>query len=411
MRFFFNTPAYKPAYRFGGPIHSVAALAEGLVKRGHFVRVASSNLDVTEKFDIELGVDHDIEGVQVRYFDAQKTLLQKTGIPYFSKAAVCRLGPEFREWLHSVGPSTDVFHSQISYQTNSLMVARYAKEHGKVYFYHQRGNLDPVRLQSGKWKKSLYIWLKERPTLLLADALLALTPHEMESYRRFAPNARIELSPNGIDAGFAARGSRNLSGPIAALLNRITDEPVLLFMSRLHGLKGPDIFVDAAIGALKNGARFHAIVAGPDEKQMEDALRSKVQDAGLTERVHFTGAISGDNKLAVLKRADLFVLPTLSEGFSMVILEALSCGCAVLTTPGAYFEEIETAGAGKIVDRTVEEFSKAMADFVAAGRSSMQELGKRGQTLVAEKYTWDSVIDRYVELASELVAKKKFDSK
>src|SRR4029077_7836067 len=79
MRFLFNTVFYKPAKGGGGPIHSVSSFAEELVRRRADVTVATSNRDIPGSIEVATSLDHWIEGVRVRYFEARPTRLQRTG--------------------------------------------------------------------------------------------------------------------------------------------------------------------------------------------------------------------------------------------------------------------------------------------------------------------------------------------
>jgi glycosyltransferase involved in cell wall biosynthesis len=402
VRFLFNTSCYKPACKQGGPLHSVAALAEGVAKRGHEVFVTAPNRDLNDQLDVDLSKTHLIDGVYVRFFNAEPTLLQRTGIPYFSKAGVYALGPEFAAWVGSVGSSIDAFHSHIAFTPSNRVVSRYARENGKVYFYNQRGNLDPVRLELGKWKKRVFIHLVEKGIMRRADVLLALTEYERGTFRRFAPHNRVEVIPNGIDAGFGEGDLGTPSQPVHDVLKRCGDEPVIFWMSRIHPFKGPDVFVEGSVRALKEGARFQAIVSGPDEVGLEKQLKGAVAEAGLEDRFHFTGPVGGADRMALLRRADVFVLPTPSEGFSMVILEALACGCAVITSRGAHFPEIESADAGSIIDLNADAYGKCISEYVGRGRSDLSRQGRNGTRLVQERFTWDSIVDRYLSLTAEL---------
>ena len=116
-------------------------------------------------------------------------------------------------------------------------------------------------------------------------------------------------------------------------------------------------------------------MAGPDEAGLLPELITKVQAAGLENRFHYVGVLVGDDKLALLRRSDCFVLPTLAEGMSMVLLEAMAAGCAVLTTPGANFREIAHAGAGEILPRSTEAFADAMTRLSEGGRSQAAFMG------------------------------------
>ncbi len=399
MNFLFNASCYKPAFRQGGPIYSVSALAEGLVRRGHEVTVLAPDIDLFEKMDVPVDCTLEIEGVRVRFFKTKPTLLQRTRLPYFSRAGVYAHGPEVAEWLQRVGKSMDVFHSQISFLPTNSIVSRYAKAEGKLYLYSQRGNLDPVRLKTGSLKKRIYIELIEKHVMRRADALIALTHYEQGSFRRWAPEVASEVIANGIEKSYGEKEPSVVSEQLGHFFLRCGQEMVFLWMSRIHPLKGPDIFVQAAIRALQAGARFHAIVAGPDETAMESALKAMAMESGFGDRVHFLGTVKGEDKLALLQRADCFVLPTESEGFSMALLEALACRCAVLTSSGAHFDAIAHVGAGRVIPRTVESYTGAMRQYAEAGRAALREIARHGRGLVESHYTWDAVIEKYLALA------------
>jgi len=410
MNFLFNASCYKPAFKQGGPIYSVSALAEGLIRRGHEVTVLTPDLDLFEKMDVPLDRNVEIEGVQVRFFKTKPALLQRTRLPYFSRAGVYAHGPEVAEWLQRVGKSIDVFHSQISFLPTNSLVSRYAKAEGKLYLYSQRGNLDPVRLKAGSLKKRIYIELIEKNVMRRADALIALTPYEQDSFRRWVPEVASEVIANGIEKSYGEKAPSVVSKQLGHLFLRCGQEMVFLWMSRIHPLKGPDIFVQAAIRALQAGARFHAILAGPDEAAMESALKAMVMESGFGDRVHFCGTVKGADKLALLQRADCFVLPTESEGFSMALLEALACRCAVLTSSGAHFDAIAHVGAGRVIPRTIESYAGAMCQYSEAGRSVLGEIARRGRGLIESHYTWDAVILKYLALVKRRlgVASKRY---
>jgi glycosyltransferase involved in cell wall biosynthesis len=113
---------------------------------------------------------------------------------------------------------------------------------------------------------------------------------------------------------------------------------VALFLSRLHPLKGLGMLIDA--WAEIPHAGWQLLVVGTDEAGHEAEIKARVERRGLAGAVTFGGPRYGDEKVAVMQAADLFVLPTHSENFGIVVAEALACGVPVITTKGAPWGEI-----------------------------------------------------------------------
>ena len=407
MRFLFNTAYYKPAISTGGPVASVSALAEQLVARGNDVTVICSDLDLHAHMPVDTERLHLISGVQVKYFHARPTLLQRTGIAAFTRAGVFTFGASLNRWLDQHSSEFDVIDSQISFTNSNTVCSRFAKANRQIYFYHQRGNLDPIRLGSGRLKKLFYLKLVEKRVMARADVLIALTNAEVGFYRALGMRNRIEVVPNGIHPDRCERPSDTLSQDAAELISWCGDEPVFLWMSRIHPLKGLGIFVEAFINVAKRCPFVRGIIAGPDEKKELAEWWDKIVVAGLANRVKYAGILAGHDKRAVLQRADCYVLPTASEGFSMAILEAMAAGSAILTTREAYFNAIEGARAGIIAPRNTDAFAAAMLELARGGRNAMREMGVRGKILVESQYTWEAIAESYERIAKECIRRRE----
>jgi glycosyltransferase involved in cell wall biosynthesis len=142
--------------------------------------------------------------------------------------------------------------------------------------------------------------------------------------------------PNGVDAAaFAGTGDREA---ISRRWPECQGKRVALFLSRLHPLKGLEMLIDA--WAEIPHAGWQLLVVGTDEAGHEAEIKARVERRGLAGAVTFGGPRYGDEKVAVMQAADLFVLPTHSENFGIVVAEALACGVPVITTKGAPWGEI-----------------------------------------------------------------------
>ena len=398
MKVLFATHGYKPAYRVGGPILSVSALAETLVRKGHEVTVFTTNSNLDEDLDVPLDRPTDVDGVEVWYFE-RKDRLQRAlpWIPYLSKSMGFLYTPAMVPRLDERLPGVDAVHTHIPFVYPTWAAARAARRHHRPLFYHQRGVFHPARLRFRSLKKSLFISAIERPTMRSATTLIALTEAEVASYRALGVATPCEVVPNGIDVdAYAAHDRRRADARWGFDPNAV----VVLFLGRLHPTKGADRLLDAFLQVASRHPDTVLVLAGPDEWGLQAMFRGRVQAAGLGDRVRFPGMVTGAEKVDLLGRADLFSLPSDAEGFSMAVLEALASETAVLLSPGCHFSECETEGAGRVVPMDVESLAAALDDLLG-DRERLETMGRRGRRLVESRYSWDRITEALLAVYAE----------
>jgi Glycosyltransferase len=222
---------------------------------------------------------------------------------------------------------------------------------------------------------------------------------ETESYRALCPSVPSSVLPNGINV------AEYHSQPNDPTILRLRPEAlVILFLSRLHPIKGADKLIKAFFRVCKEVPNAILVMAGPDEFMIEDKFRAVVKRNGLQERILFPGMVEGKIKKDLLARADLFCLPSAAEGFSMAILEALASATAVMISPGCHFPEAETEGVGRVVEAEPEAMSKAIIELLK-DRKQLQEMGRKGREFVLRDYSWDTVASELVDIYREGIAR------
>lgn len=404
MKILYAVHGYKPAYRVGGPTQSVSAAAEMLVRMGHEVTVFTTNSNLDEDLDVPTDQPVEVDGVRVWYFRREEPLKRWLPfIPYLSQSMGFLYAPAMGEALDRVVPGMDLVHTHIPFVYPTYKASQTALRYGKPLFYHQRGVFDPERLKFRGFKKRLYIQAVERPIMRSATTLFALTEAEVDSYRALAVNTPCRIIPNGVDVSLY----RQKPDPeFGARWDIPPQALVILFMSRVHPVKGAEKLLEAFM-------RVHAcfpdailVMAGPDEWGVEQKYRQAVRQAGINGHVLFPGMVSGSDKLDLLARADLFCLPSDAEGFSMAVLESLASSTPVLLSPGCHFAEVEKAGAGRIVDANPESMAIVLAELLS-DPARLREMGRLGREFVAREYTWDSITDQLVDAYREGMARSR----
>jgi glycosyltransferase involved in cell wall biosynthesis len=399
MRILYALPGYKPAYRLGGLI-TTFELAERLVRRGHQVTVVATNSNLDQTIDVPIDIPQDLNGVQVWYFRNDHFFRRFTPqFTYMSRSVGYLYSSVMRKRLEDLVPNVDVVHTHLPFIYPSYAAAHSAFRHNKPLFFHQQGVFDPQRLRFRALKKSIYLAAVEKPIMRRATTLIALTKAEIDSYRRLGITTRCRVVPNGVDV----RAHRMKSTGLERRFGIPESGPVILFLGRIHPIKGPGRLIDAFIRIHRDIPDATLVIAGPDEWNLEAGYRDSIRNAGLQERVKFPGMISGEDKLDLLARADLFSLPSDGEGFSYAVLEALASGTAVCLSPGCHFDEVEDAGCGRVVPNDVNLIAQVMLEMLA-DRQQLAAMGRAARALVEKKYDWELVTNQMIDVYEEGLA-------
>jgi glycosyltransferase involved in cell wall biosynthesis len=398
MRILYAMPGWKPAYRLGGPIASVAAAAENLVRRGHEVIVAATNSNLDQDLDVPTDRPIDVDGVEVWYFRRREPLQKLLPfVPYVSRSMGFLYAPEMRRALAAIVPRVDVVDTQMPFIYPTYAVSRAALQAGKPLFYHQRGNFLETHLGRRRLKKQVYLSAFERPVMRQAAALIALTEAERRAFESISPGTPTVVVPNGVDLPRGdGDGARER---IAARFGIPPDAPLILFLARLHPWKGADHLIEAFLRVARSHPSVVLVMAGADECDAETRWMPLARAAGLSDRLLFPGVIASGEKADFLERADLFCLPSDGEGLSMSILEAMAHRTAVMLTPACNFPEAAACGAGVEVEKDVARIAAAIERLIG-DRDTLRRMGEAGRNLVARSYSWDSVTDRLVDVYS-----------
>nr|WP_277875789.1 glycosyltransferase [Trichocoleus sp. FACHB-90] len=188
------------------------------------------------------------------------------------------------------------------------------------------------------------------------------------------------------------------------LLKVPEDEPVILFLSRLHPKKGLDYLIPA-LGKVAN-RRFTFVVAGSGSAEYEDTIDTLLVSAGIRDRTYLAGFVSGEMKDLLLQGADLFALTSYSENFGIAVLEAMAAGKPVLATSGvALASVVKQYQLGYVAELDVEAIAQFVQDFLNCPQQA-KEMGDRARKLIAEQYTWERIATKMVEIYTDILLPK-----
>jgi glycosyltransferase involved in cell wall biosynthesis len=279
----------------------------------------------------------------------------------------------------------DVVHQHGIWTGISRVTNKFRKENGSITVISPHGSLEPWCLNVSRFKKKMASTLYETKNLNSANCIHACSDQELISCRQYGLKNPIAIIPNGIPSSWLSKKGESLK--FKTKYNIASDKRVFLFISRIHPKKGLLLLLEAIKQGF-NSDDFLLVIAGVDEGGHENELKNIVLSDGLSHLVKFVGPLFGDDKVDAFAAADIFILPTLSENFGIVVIEALSAGVPVITTKGAPWKDLDTYDCGWWTDISVHALAAALLDALQRSPRELKTMGERGRALVLSKYTW-----------------------
>ena len=329
------------------------------------------------------GTPQDVSGVEVRAFDA------KSG---------SRLGrsADFDSNIPDLVRSADVVHLHGLWAGQNWTTGKAARKLGRPVVMTPHSMMMPWAWRRSWWKKRPMGWLFEHANLRRAACLHALAEGEAAHMRTLGFNQRIEIIPNGVHpADYEELPSAER---LETRFPECKGRRWVLFVGRIAEQKGIIPGMQACFDVLSAGQDWHLIVAGPDEFGLQKMLEAAVSRKGLTDRVTFTGMLSPEEILACLGRASILLQPSLSEGLSMSILEAMAAGLPVVISDACNMPEVAEEGAGRVVEPTRPSIAPALRELVGLSDDERKAIGRRGRDLIKTRFDWSALIPKYRQM-------------
>ncbi len=320
-------------------------------------------------------------------------------LPEGARLILCRRTPgisrffrefsiELYQYLHRHIRDYDVIHCHGLWHFGTLTPFLLDKTVAKVVSIH--GALNPKVYVHNRWKKRLMDVLAQQAFLRRADLIHIYSADERTDLLRYLgqPHPNIVIIPNGVKTSdfdqLPPKGSFRQKFGIP------TNKKLILFMSRLDPIKGLDLLLPGFRDYLRQYPQTILVLAGPDGGY-ETAARQFVDQHQLGDSIRLVGMLTGDDKKAALADADLFTLPSYSEGFSMAVLEAMAAGTPALVSDRVGFgEAIRQHDAAGLVELSAEGIRAGLEEML--GHEQVAKRRSQNATrLVREEYDIDIV--------------------
>ena len=385
MRIVHVTPYFAPAFRYGGPPQSVLGLCHGLASCGVDVEVITTAANGDTPLPPSPPAGDVYEGIPVHY-----------AAPAFPRRF---FGGALAAPLRRALPHADVCHIHGVWNVPEWQAAASASTLGIPYMISPRGMLQPAALSRHPWRKRAMYRLVERRNLLRAARLHATGPQETAVLGRIVDPRRVVEIPNGVTLAVPG-GART---DIRARLGIPADDPIVLFLGRLHPIKRIDLLA-AAVATLRVGyPAAHLVLAGPDEGGHLAALRAQLAPLGAF--VHAPGAIDERTKHDLFAETSVLALCSDSESFGMSVVEAMGAGVPVVVARTCGWTEIGRDGCGWLVDQSAGAIADALEQAIA-DPARAAAMGRRGALIARDRYSWRAVAERMIACYEDILARR-----
>jgi poly(glycerol-phosphate) alpha-glucosyltransferase len=297
--------------------------------------------------------------------------------------------PRLRWWGYSnqlvpavLNADLDVLSVHGLWKYCSVGSQRWHRQTGRPYMVHPHGMLEPWAVGTARWKKRIAAALYENQHLGAATCLRALSEAEARSIRSYGLRNPICVIPNGIDLPELSDSNGKIQSD---------GRKTLLYLGRLHPKKNISNLIRAWNKTFNSqrgsGDRWVLAIAGWDQGGYEKDLKR----IALSSSVTFLGPQFGVEKSECYRKCDAFILPSLSEGLPMTVLEAWSYAKPVLITPECNLPEGFDADAALRIGTTSEEIAAGLKQLIEMSDHDRAAMGTHGRSLVATRFSWPRI--------------------
>jgi glycosyltransferase involved in cell wall biosynthesis len=347
MNTLFVSPAYAPAWQYGGVVASWSRILEEMAAQGENVTVFTTDAGLPDDNAGKRQEACALNGVEVHYFRCDSKS------PILSRALTEAARERIREF--------DLLHLAGIWQPSSIGVRRASVAAGVPYVVSFHGALDLWPRRQKRLKKFVYYMFAERSNIRNAEAIRVTSRMELEWSRKFArPGQEIRVISNGIDLASWQRVSES-AGRWRTDVGISPKSFLFLNVGRLHRKKNLELAIQAL--ASLHSREWHMAFVGDDEDGTGVKLERMACELGIKDKISFHPTIPSHALPAVYSAADLFLLPSHHENFGNVVLEALVCECPVLISDQVgIWPDLDGIRGVAVRERELSTWTKALAD-------------------------------------------------
>ena len=368
-------PSFAPCFAHGGVVNASYQIAKKQVEEGHNVTVyTTDSCNERLKFDDNYNVD--VDGIKVFYFKNLSNNIKNKLTIDTPISAISNIKKTINDF--------DIIHIHEHRHSLAIATHRYAKKNNVPYVLQAHGSVLPF-FQKEKMK-DIFDKLWGFDILYDASRVFALTEIEKEQYLKMGvAEDNIEIVPLGINLN--EYNDLPTKGNFKSKHDISNDDKLILFLGRIHEIKGLDLLVNAFTKTDNDNVTL-AIVGG--DYGFRERLDELIVKNNLQGKVIFPGVLTGPDKIEALVDCDIFVMPSRYESFTTSGLEAMACGKPLILTKNNHIHTWVKDNVGLICEFDENDLSNCIETLLNDDKLC-DRFGETGRKLIEEKYDWDKV--------------------
>ncbi len=383
---------FPPAPAYGGPSRVTYRVSKELAKRGYDVTVFTTDAyDAKSRFIVQKNPSN-VDSIRVYRFRNLSNSLAYKSVP---------LAPSMAFALNKRIENYDLVHLREYRSAQAVMAHYYATKKNVPLILQPHGGL-PTFDRILNRHRLRFAFDRVVGLRMLRDAHIVIASTESEAKQcsiMGVREGRIRIIPHGIDLENYANLPEK--GAFREKFRIKKDDKIILYLGRISKIKGLDLLVDAFSLLFEQFKNAKLVIVGADRGYASD-LKRRIQKLRISDHVLFTGPLIGNGKLEAYVDADVFVLPSIYESFSNVVLEASACGTPVIITDTCAIADF-VRKYGVVVRYDAQDLADSLF-WILNDDKRRREISKKGQDLVKKEFIWQKVIEEIEKTYQELIS-------
>lgn len=291
-----------------------------------------------------------------------------------------------------------VVHSHGLRMLPSYEARRAALKHKLPLIVSPHGQLDPWVLANNRTRKWLIARLFEDGNLHAATGLHATANQEARYFRDYGLKNPIAVVPIGLDASLYPTHLDDDDDEILKQWPVLAGKKRLLFLSSIYRKKGLHRLAQAWVKLHQKLPDWQLAIGGVELDDSCQLARGIIETGGANKSTTFLGPLTESLKRTMLASADLYVLPTDGENFSIAVAEALACQLPPIVSNTTPWAGVRDHDCGWWIDVGVEPLCDAILDATSRSDEERRAMGERARTYIERDFNWPSIARRLREL-------------